>query len=85
VVTSFLSSKVFSGPGAFRMIPTRANGQLAVAGYYRQGDGAYEAHAVQVLTIGRGGISYIVSFNQPSLFASFGLPATLDPARVPVA
>ena len=40
-------------------------------------------NAVQVLTIGATGITHVVSFNQPELFAAFGLPMTLSAAPDP--
>jgi RNA polymerase sigma-70 factor (ECF subfamily) len=51
-----------------------ANGQPAFAVYQRARGGAYHAHAVLVLTVTRAGIARIVSFQDPSLFGSFGLP-----------
>jgi RNA polymerase sigma-70 factor, ECF subfamily len=63
----------------FRLVPTRANRQPAVAAYYRDdGDGAYEAHAVIVLAIEGEQISSLVRFADSGLFGRFGLPATLD-------
>ena len=49
-VTRFFESRVLAAPGRFRMVPTMANGQPAFAAYRRGRDGAYEAHALQVLT-----------------------------------
>ncbi|MGI8688516.1 MAG: RNA polymerase subunit sigma-70 [Thermomicrobiales bacterium] len=63
----------------FRFVPTRANRQPAVAGYCRDGNaGAYYPHAVMVLAIEDGAIASLVRFADPSLFARFGLPTTLD-------
>jgi RNA polymerase sigma-70 factor (TIGR02960 family) len=63
----------------FRLVPTRANRQPAVAAYLRDGDdGAYRAHAVIVLAIEGEEISSLVRFADPGLFGRFGLPATLD-------
>ncbi|GAA1586422.1 hypothetical protein GCM10009789_45000 [Kribbella sancticallisti] len=76
-VARFLSTRVFGGPGAIRMIPTTANGQPAVAAYFRKADGQLWAHAVQVLTLTPTGISRIISFNESSLLPSFGLPPIL--------
>jgi RNA polymerase sigma-70 factor, ECF subfamily len=77
-VARFLTARAQgTGGGAWRMILTGANGQPAVATYHPDG-GVYRAHAVQVLTItGMGtaaGIARIVSFLDPRLFATFGLP-----------
>ena len=49
----------------------------AFAAYLRDGDGRYRAHAVQVLTLDAASIARVVSFNQPELFAMFGLPPVL--------
>jgi RNA polymerase sigma-70 factor (TIGR02960 family) len=62
----------------FRLVPTRANRQPAVAAYLRESDGVYRAHAVIVLAIEGEGISSLVRFADPDLFGRFGLPATLD-------
>jgi RNA polymerase sigma-70 factor (TIGR02960 family) len=61
----------------YRLVPTRANRQPAVAAYYREEDvGSYRAYAVIVLAISDGAIASIVRFADPALFARFGLPAT---------
>ena len=74
-VGRFLAAQVMRRPGKFRMVPVAANGQPAFAAYLRGNDGAYRAHAVQVLTVTPSGVSRLVSFNDPGLFAAFGLPA----------
>jgi RNA polymerase sigma-70 factor (ECF subfamily) len=76
-VTRFLAATVLGEAGKFRMVPTAANGQPAFAGYLRERDGVYRAHAVQVLTVAAGGVTRIVSFNDPALAARFGLPPAL--------
>ena len=83
-VARFTASHLFAGPGGLRLIPVLANGQSAFAVYQRQPDGAYHAHAVQVLTVTAAGIARIVAFVDPGLFASFGLPQQYragDPAQ----
>ncbi|HKB30523.1 MAG TPA: hypothetical protein VKD26_06770 [Streptosporangiaceae bacterium] len=49
----------------------------------RGADGAHHAHSVQVGTVADGGIARMVAFQEPSLFATFGLPPTFPtaPAR----
>jgi RNA polymerase sigma-70 factor (ECF subfamily) len=60
------------------MIPTAANGQPAVAAYYRGGDGTYRAFGLAVLTVTEAGIARILVFGDgPGLVGRFGLPATL--------
>ncbi len=62
---------------AWRMIPTAANCQPAVGAYLRGQDGAYHVHTLQVFTVTDQGISHNVVFQDPSLFATFGLPPRL--------
>jgi RNA polymerase sigma-70 factor (ECF subfamily) len=71
--------------GRFRMVPTRANGQPAVAAYLRgAGDDAHRAFGIGVLGIEGGRIAEIVAFHDPALFPLFGLPATAPaPASAP--
>ncbi|WP_426504460.1 sigma-70 family RNA polymerase sigma factor [Dactylosporangium sp. McL0621] len=78
-VGRFLERNVLAGPGLTRMLPITANGQPAVAAYWRENDGSYRPHALQVLTITRTGVSRIVSFNDPGLFPAFGLAGVLAP------
>ncbi len=74
-----------SGPGAFRFLGTAANGQPAFAAYKRQEDGTYKPYGLHLLGLrGRGGVAGIAAgiaaidaFLDPSLFALFGLPASL--------
>jgi RNA polymerase sigma-70 factor, ECF subfamily len=73
-VRRFLHTRVLRRPGDFRLIPTAANGQPALAAYLRDRDGVLRAHAIQVLTVTPSGIARIVSFNDPGLLAAFGLP-----------
>jgi RNA polymerase sigma-70 factor (ECF subfamily) len=72
-VAQFAGSQLFTGPGQLRLVPVIANGQPAFAVYQREPDGTYHAHAVQVLTVAATGITRIVAFTDPGLFASFGL------------
>ena len=66
---------VIGAPGDWRMTPTRANGQPAVAAYYRDGDGAYQALGIAVLGVSAAGISRITVFGGGAdLVARFGFP-----------
>jgi len=58
-----------------RLVATRANGQPAVAAYLPS-DGGLEAYGVMVLTVVDEAIQAITGFQDPSLFAAFGLPQT---------
>src|SRR2546430_13401721 len=83
----FLRSRVLTEPGRFQMIPTAANGQPALAAYMRDHDGIYRAHSICVLTTAASRVTRVTSFNDPGLFATFGLPhaapaaAALVPGR----
>jgi RNA polymerase sigma-70 factor, ECF subfamily len=73
----FLGTHVLGGPGDFRMLPTAANGQLALGAYTRGRDGVHRGHGIDVLTLRGGGIARITAFNDAGLIAVFGLPAEL--------
>jgi len=72
---------IFAGQasGRWRLVPTRANGQIAF-GLYRRNDaqGVYTGYGIQVLTFGdEGQIADIITFRSAGLFAAFKLPATV--------
>jgi RNA polymerase sigma-70 factor (ECF subfamily) len=61
-----------------RRLPTRANGQPAVASYGLDPDsGRYTASAIDVFTFEGDAIKEITAFVNPAMFARFGLPAEL--------
>jgi RNA polymerase sigma-70 factor (ECF subfamily) len=74
LIGRFLRSRVLTEPGRFQMIPTAANGQPAFAAYLRGRDGIYRAHSICVLTTAASRVTRVTSFNDPGLFATFGLP-----------
>ncbi len=85
-VARFVASHLLTEPGRLRLVPVTANGQPAFAVYEREPGGGHRAHAVLVLTVTVTGIARIVSFQNPGLFRSFGLPqeypaAGLTPAQ----
>jgi RNA polymerase sigma-70 factor (ECF subfamily) len=82
VTRFFAASPVFAAPGQLRLVPVMANGQPAFAAYQRRPDGTYGAYAVTVPAVTATGIARIVTFFDPGLFGSFGLPAAIpgDPA-----
>ena len=69
LIGRFLAAQVLGDPGDLAMVPVAANGQPGFAAYLRG-----RAHAIQVLTVSPVGVGHIVSFNQPELFTTFGLP-----------
>ena len=73
-VVRFLPGHLLTAPGQLRLVPVMANGQPAFAVYQHEHDGAYHAHAVLAPMVTTTGIARIVAFQDPGLFASFGLP-----------
>lgn len=73
----YLRLRVLGAPGDWRMLPTRANGQLAAVAYVRDKGGQYKAYGVVVLTCTSEGIAKIHSFGDPALVVAFGFPITL--------
>jgi RNA polymerase sigma-70 factor (ECF subfamily) len=61
----------------WRTVPIGANGQPAVAAYVRGPDGAYRLHTLQVFTVTPKGVAHAVVFQDPIVFALFGLSATI--------
>jgi RNA polymerase sigma-70 factor (ECF subfamily) len=64
------------GPGAMKLVPTRANGQFAFGLYMRDGD-TYRPFNLPVLTLTPQGVSHVSSFFDLRLFATFGLPEAI--------
>ena len=61
-----------------RLVPMRANGQPAFAGYFWNDEqGAYLPRVLQVLTLRQGHIDDITGFVDPGMLAPFGLPERL--------
>ena len=69
-----MARHVIGSPGHWRMAPTRANGQPAVAAYYRAAHGDYLPYGIVVLTADADGISRITSFGDADLVTAFGFP-----------
>ena len=64
--------------GQWRLLPIMANRQPGVAGYLRRpGQTAFVPFALTVLRFEHGRLTDIAAFEQPSMFAAFGLPASL--------
>ena len=71
----YMATHVLGSPGHWRMLPTSANGQPAVAAYTRGRDGTYRPYGIVVLTATAAGITRITSFGDPGLVTAFGFPA----------
>jgi RNA polymerase sigma-70 factor (ECF subfamily) len=85
-VARFAASHLLVEPGRLRLVPVQANGQAAFAVYRREPEGTFHAHRILVPTVTRVGIARIITFRNPGLFGSFGLPeeycaAVLLPAQ----
>ncbi|HEV2902972.1 MAG TPA: hypothetical protein VGW30_06890, partial [Gaiellaceae bacterium] len=62
----------------WRLLPTGANGQPAVAGYlWDEQTSAYRPETIIVLTLRTASIEEITAFRSPELFPLFGLPEHL--------
>ncbi len=67
-----------TSPGRWRMLPIMANGQPGTAGYVlRPGATDFTPFVLSILRIEGGRLIDIAAFEQPSMFAAFGLPARL--------
>jgi RNA polymerase sigma-70 factor, ECF subfamily len=79
-VAAFLGRWPLAGNRPWRIIPTRANGQLAFGQYLwdedRQG---FVPHEVSVLTLRGGQIHEITAFLADAVFRRFGLPDEIQP------
>jgi RNA polymerase sigma-70 factor (ECF subfamily) len=79
-IGKLVSLTVFSGEahGRWRLLPTRANRQIAFGLYRRDNaDSEYRAYGIQLLTFADGQIADITTFINPGVFGFFGLPAIL--------
>jgi RNA polymerase sigma-70 factor, ECF subfamily len=69
--------------GQWRLLPITANGLLGAAGYLRRpGQTDYRPFVLALLRIEHGGLTEISAFEQPSMFAAFGLPDHLEAETV---
>jgi RNA polymerase sigma-70 factor, ECF subfamily len=78
-IAEFLRRRPLAGGTRWRLVPTRANGQLAFGHYtWDQRRDRYVPEAISVLALRGNQISDITSFRTPELFDRFGLPEELD-------
>jgi RNA polymerase sigma-70 factor (ECF subfamily) len=79
-VGEFLAEWPLAGNLEFRLVPTRAGGQIAFGSYSRRnGAGPFVGHAVEVLTLEGDQIAEISAFRDPAILEHFGLPAEIQP------
>jgi RNA polymerase sigma-70 factor (ECF subfamily) len=77
-VTTFLREWPLAVHKRWRVVPTGANGQPAVAGYlWDEPTTAFRAEFIIVLTLRAAQIEEITAFRSPELFPFFGLPEQL--------
>jgi RNA polymerase sigma-70 factor (ECF subfamily) len=81
-IADFLARAPLIPERRWRLVPTRASGQVALASYWTDEPGPPEAEGILVLTLAEdGGLSEITAFRDANLFTTFGLPMDLaDPA-----
>jgi len=74
-VASFLKGWPLAGERRWRLVPARANGQLAFGHYiWDEEKGTFIAHGVNVLALHGARIAEITAFLEPETFVRFGLP-----------
>src|SRR5919199_4258154 len=74
-IRAFLRGWPFSGAKRWRLVPARANAQLAFGGYtWEEETDGFRPHEVNVLTLRGAEIEEITAFLTPDAFARFGLP-----------
>jgi RNA polymerase sigma-70 factor (ECF subfamily) len=59
-----------------RLVPTRANGEVAFA-FYREQGGSFHLEAIQMVTARTGAVAGIDHFLMPEVFEAFGVSRTL--------
>jgi RNA polymerase sigma-70 factor (ECF subfamily) len=77
-IAAFLRGRAALRGGPLRVVPTRANGQLAFGCYFPAAHTAIaRPYGLVVLTLEGDLISALTWFSDTSVFADFGLPRTL--------
>jgi RNA polymerase sigma-70 factor, ECF subfamily len=78
-VALFLRRRPLAGRRRWRVLPTRASGQLAFGHYWwSDGEGEFVPESISVVTLRGEQIAEITSFRTPDVFARFGLPAAIS-------
>ena len=79
-VSTFLSGHVLASDKRWRLVPVRANGQLAFGNYrWDEAREIFDPRSISVFTLGREGIAEITTFLGPEALPSFGLPDQIEP------
>ena len=80
-VAAFLEGWPLSSDRRWRVVPIRANGQLAFGKYiWNREREAFMAHSISVLTLDGEAIAEVTSFLGAELIPRFGLPEEIDQA-----
>jgi RNA polymerase sigma-70 factor (ECF subfamily) len=84
-VAAFLSVGPLAGTARWRLLPARANGQLAFAAYaWDDTTQTFTPRAIDVLTLRGAQIQEITAFLSPDAFRRLDLPALLpEPGTTP--
>jgi RNA polymerase sigma-70 factor (ECF subfamily) len=78
-VADFLPRGPLRPDRRWKLVPTRASGQIALASYWADESRPLSAEGIQVLSFDVDGrLSEINAFRDPNLFRSFGLPMDLE-------
>jgi RNA polymerase sigma-70 factor, ECF subfamily len=78
-VATFLRARPLAEKWRWRLLPTRANGQLAFGHYILDpGKKRYVPHGVNVITLRGARIDEIIAFLTPEAFEYFGLPEEVE-------
>jgi RNA polymerase sigma-70 factor (ECF subfamily) len=75
IIATFLRANPLDGTRSWRLLPTSANGQLAMGAYVLDRSGVYVPYGLTVLSLSADKIEEIEIFRDPSAPARFGLPA----------
>jgi RNA polymerase sigma-70 factor (ECF subfamily) len=79
-VASFLGDFPLRRERRWRLVPVRANGQLAFGEYeWDEEREVFAAHSINVLTLQEDGIAEITAFLDTELIPRFGLPDEIEP------
>lgn len=77
-VAAFLGAYPFAEGNRWRVVPTRANGQLAFGHYIGRDEGVFAAREISVVTLRGTHIEDITFFRDPGDPARFGLPDRIE-------
>jgi RNA polymerase sigma-70 factor, ECF subfamily len=78
-VAAFLEGVALTRDKRWRLVPVRANGQLAFGKYiWNEERETFAPHSISVLTLGREGITEVTTFLDAELLPRFALPDEIE-------